>query len=286
MLRSKAVTSLFLTGSVVIVTFHLAYYLWFLNRFADHRALQSQWNLPWLYSPSTYLPALFIVGALAAVRVFRWPGFMAAMGDPRVRLFAVWFTVVFALTQHNLITHPMQPIHFAHGYDWMALFFLGVPTLLAIIDRVLLIHGSQLRYCAIAILVALVLLDNLIWYGEFFLRGSPSYAINLTQDQSAVLNWLDRNTAPPDMVVSQDETVSYLVSTYTRVRSWEGHKFNTPQSQQRQTEVQQEFLTGRTLPEWERMRVFYVVEQHGNWRAPVNTVELYRNHELAIWGPR
>ena len=285
MLRSGTVPPSFLAGSIAILAFHLTYYVWFLNRFPDHRALRSQWELPWLYSPSTYVPALLIVGTLAAARLIRPPGLAQAVKDDRVRLFIVWFLVVFALTQHNLIVRPIQPVHFAHGYDWAALFFLGYPVLLLIIDCLLSIRRWQLRYATIGVLLTFVLLDNLLWYGRFVfqVRESPSQAISLTYDQKAVLDWLDRNAKPPDMVVCQDETVGYLISTYTSVRSWEGHWANTPEFQERKTEVQQEFLSGRTLPEWQRMHILYVNERSNNWTPPLNTVERYQNREFAVW---
>lgn len=287
-LRSKAVPPLFLAGSIAILSFHLTYYLWFLNRFSDHRALRSQWDLAWLYEPSAYLPALLIVGVLAAARLIRRPGLLPVVKDNRVRLFIVWFLVVFALSQHNLIVRPIQPVHFAHGYDWIALFFLGYPVLLSITDRLLSIRRWPLRYATISALVTFVLLDNLLWYGSFLLqvRGSPSSSISLTYDQKAVLDWLSRNAKPPDMVVCQDEMVSYLVSTYTPVRSWLGHWANTPDNQKRKDEVQQEFLYGRTLPEWQRMHILYINERSNNWSPPLNTVELYQNREYAVWGPR
>lgn len=288
MLRSKTAPSWFLAGSIAILAFHLTYYLWFLNRFPDHRALRSRWDLPWLYSPSTYVPALLIVATLAAARLIRPPGLVQAVRDDRVRLFIVWFLVVFALTQHNLIVRPIQPVHFAHGYDWTALFFLGYPVLLLVIDRLLSIRRRQPRYAAIGVFVTFILLDNLLWYGSFVfqIRGSPTQAISLTYDQKAVLDWLDRNAKPPEMVVCQDETVGYLISTYTPVRSWEGHWANTPGFQERKAEVEQEFLSGRTLPEWQRMHILYVNERSNPWSPPLNTVELYQNRGFSVWGTR
>ncbi|HEY6250559.1 MAG TPA: hypothetical protein VI685_11415, partial [Candidatus Angelobacter sp.] len=294
-LKSSAVTAWVWLGSAAILVGHLTYYLMFLNRFADHRNLQSQWEMAWavmhtstrdwLYTPSTYIPALMIVGILAVMRLLRPPGLREALKDSRVRLFLVWFLVVFALTQHNLIVKPRQPVHFAHGYDWMALFFLGAPVLVQGVERLLLIRVRQLRYAAITLLVTFVLLDNLIWYGSFFSPARKSQAITLTQDQKAVLEWLDRNTAPPEMVVCQDELVSYLVSTYTRVRSWEGHRYNTPSIGQRHADVEQAFLARHLLPEWDRMPVLYVVlRSNTNWSPPPGTAELYRNNQFGVWG--
>jgi hypothetical protein len=294
LLKTHVVTPLAFAGSIVILILHLGYYVVFLNRFADHRVVQGQWQIPWvlshtsigdwLYRPSTYLPALIIVGGLAAMRLFQPPGLQLALRDSRVRLFLVWFLVVFALTQHNLILAPHQPVHFAHGYDWMALFFLGAPVMLRTIDRLWSIRLPAVRYAAIGLLLVFVLLDNLIWYGSFFSPARHSQALTLTRDQNAVLDWLDRNARPPEMVVCQDELVSYLVSTYSTVHSWRGHHSNTPFVNQRREEVQGLFLAGRVLPEWDGMPVLYVALQSTKWIPPPGSKELYHNNQYIVWG--
>ena len=284
LLRTRVVSPLVFAGSVAVVIWHIAYYQIFLNRFSDHRLLREQWELAWLYSPSTYVPALFIVGSLAATRLVRRPGLRAAVKDTRVRLFIMWFVVVFALSQHNLIAKPMQPVHFAHGYDWAALFFLGAPVLVAAIERLLSIRSRELRYAVIGLLLGFVLFDNLLWYASFFAPARQSQAINLTKDQKAVLDWLGGNAAPPEMVVCQDERVSYLVSTYTRVRSWRGHKSNTPYSDLRRAEVREAFLDGRRLPQWDQMDVLYAaLRSNSRWTPPPGARAVYQNREFVVW---
>ena len=56
-------------GSAAILACHLGYYMVFLNRFPSHRALREQWSLAWLYTPRTFIPALLMVGVLAAIRL-------------------------------------------------------------------------------------------------------------------------------------------------------------------------------------------------------------------------
>jgi hypothetical protein len=177
-LGTQAASPRFLAGSFAILAAHLFYYQVFLDRFADHRLLASQWRLAWLYKPSSYVPALFIVAILAAIRIFRPPGLRRAFQDEGVRLFATWFLVVFALTQRNLIVAPRQPIHFAHGYDWMALFFICAPVLNELLDRLLRIGTIRWRWAAVSLVVSFFLQDNLIWYASFFPRHAsrkPSF---------------------------------------------------------------------------------------------------------------
>jgi hypothetical protein len=120
-LRSGAVSPALLGGALLLVFLHVGYYWVFLNRFPDHRAVRDQWQLTWLYPATTYVPALLVVGGLTLTRFTR-PGPRYIMASARNRLFLVWFLVVFALTQHNLIIRPFQPVHFAHGYDWSVVF--------------------------------------------------------------------------------------------------------------------------------------------------------------------
>ena len=285
-LGSGAVRPAMLVGAIAIVVAHFAYYRVFPDRFVDHRNLRDQWALPWLYEPRTYLPALLIVGTLAALRVWRWPGLRAVLKDSRNRLFLVWFAVVFALSQHNLLMKPFQPIHFAHGYDWMALFFLSAPLLIAILDRLLAISSARLRLCALGSLLLLFLFDNATWLGTFLSsREDPPTPLALTHSEWAVLEWLDENAVQGSMVVCDDPLVSYLVSTYTPIRSWAGHMPNTPSFDQRQKEVTEAFRDGHILQKWEAMPTYYVPMRVDDWHPPANVTGLYHNEEFTIFGP-
>jgi hypothetical protein len=280
MLRSGVVTLRFLFAVILIAVLHLAYYGIWLNRFSDHRILQSQWQVAWyIYRPSTFIPALLIVGCLGSCRLAgsRFQCFR----DSRIRLFAVWFFVVFALTQHDLLIHPsFQPIHFAHGYDWMALFFIGAAPLIAILDRALKISAPWVRGPALAAFLVLFLLDNSAWLAKQAIQND---AISLTKAQSDILHWLGQNAKSGDMIVSQDGLLSYLVSTYTPARSWQGHVFNTPSFDQRHDEVERFFDEGRIQPAWKMQKVFYV--SPSLWLPPgqLSLEPRYRNSEYSIW---
>ena len=284
LLRSGAASPLTLVVALLIAICHIGYYLIFLNRFSDHRALQSQWTLSWLYPPRTYLPVLSIVGLLALTRLTRGPGLRHALKDSRTRLFLVWFAVIFALSQHNLIVKPRQPIHFAHGYDWIALFFIGAPVLTGLLDRCLNLPRPWLRVSAVGVVLAVMLVDNVVWFTGFLVPAGNNGRIELTVDQKSVLDWLSEHTSPPDMVVCDDQTVSYLVSTYTRVRSWRGHFFNTPESLQRGSEVDNAFQHEQFLPQWEQSNVFYVSLRASGWKPPPREGALFSNGTYTIWG--
>ena len=311
-LRSGAVKAVMPIGSAAILACHLGYYMIFLNRFPSHRALREQWSLAWLYPPGTFIPALLFVGVLAAIRLMDPPGLRRALSKPDIRLLAVWFGVVFGLSQHNLIVKPFQPIHFAHGYDWTALFFLGVPVLVGLFDHLLTIRPTSFRLPAVAGVLAILLLDNVVWLTGFLVDSPIPQRIALSMDQKTLLDWLASNGAPENTVVCGDATVSYLVSTYTRARSWYGHVSNTPDYLQRRREAHEALSKMHFMPEWARMaasparstiraieasgiatpipkisvhyNVLYIADRAEDWRPPGDETMLYQNNEFTVWG--
>jgi hypothetical protein len=283
----KSVKPVYIASSIALLCLHIGYYMVFLNRFADHRVLQSQWQLlgeSWSYPASTFLPALFIVGVLATARLWRWPGFRQVIQNSRNRLFLVWFVIVFGLTQHDHFIKPIQPIHFAHGYDWIPLFFLGAPILVALLDRLLKIEAPSLRILALSAFLIFFLSDNVFWFATF-LKPNTSQAVIISTEQKEVLNWLGQKTAPRDMVVTADPMLGYLVSTYTRVRSWAGYGASTPHFAQRVLETQQAFRGNVILPAWTTMHVFYVQRslEDAGWKAPAGSKEVFEDARYIVW---
>ena len=282
----KSVKPVHLVSSMVMVVLHLGYYVFFLNRFADHRALVSEWEtagMAWRYGLSTFLPALFIVGLLTLARLSRWSGLRQIWCDSRNRLFVAWFLIVFGLTQHYRIMKAVQPIHFAHGYDWMALFFLSSPLLVGLLGQLLKMQPVLLGRAAVSVFLIFFVLDNVVWFGTFLSPNSSPAVSLLTKSQKEVLNWLNRTAVPRDMVICSDPTVSYLVSTYTRVRSWEGHDKNTPSPRERAAEVRRAFRDGTILYAWQSLHIFYVSNRAAHWKPPTNSRGIFQNAEFEIW---
>jgi len=278
-LRSGAVTFKFLFGSSLIAALHMAYYMIWLNRFSDHRILQLQWQKAWLYRPKTIVGALIIVGCLAIWRLAS--SSFSRLNDPRNRLFAVWFLVIIALTQHQLVMRPLQPIHFAHGYDWMALFFLGSPALIELLDSVLRKPRPLVRMGALALIVGILLLDNTAWLIKTAVHNE--FLVLLSRDESDALGWLSQHLRSGDMVICQDTVISYLVPVYSQARAWQGHEKNTPYLLQRRAEIERAFSQGLLLPEWKRKGVVYV--SPAAWSPPAGILleQRYGNSEFSIW---
>jgi hypothetical protein len=281
-LRSGAASRPLLFGSCAIAAIHLVYYTVFLNLSADHRAIEAQWmKRDWFYGFWTFAPALYLVAIFAFGRLTRWKSLVGTLAQPRNRLCLVWFAVICGLTHHDLIIQPRQPIHFAHGYDWIALFFLGAPAIVAALDRLLAIPPRPVMVLAISGFLALFLSDNLLWFATFADASVQWQAIALTHDQKGVLDWLAAHASAGAYVASSDQRINYLTPTYTNVRTWRGHDLNTPDLALRQSELQAAFSAGQPIPT--RNPVYYVPGRDQNWAPPAGASLLYSNDSYDLW---
>jgi hypothetical protein len=280
-LKSGAASRSLLLGSCAIAALHLAYYTVFLNRFADHRAMEAQWKLDWPYAFWTFAPALYLVAIFAFGRLTRWNNLVDALAQPRNRLCLVWFAVICGLTHHDLIIPPRQPIHFAHGYDWIALFFLGAPAIVAALDKLLAIRPRPVMVLALSGFLALFLSDNLLWFVTFADPAVQWQAFALTHDQKGVLDWLARHASGAEYVASSDQKINYLTPTYTNIRAWRGHDFNTPEVALRESELQAAFSAGKPIPT--RSPVYYIPLRNQNWTPPAGASRVYSNDSYDVW---
>ena len=280
-LNSGAASWRLLTGSCALAALHVGYYLVFLNRFADHRTLQLQWQLDWPYTFWTFVPALYLVGILAFGRLTRWESLAPMLRQSRTRLCLVWFAIVFGLSQHDLIIAPRQPLHFAQGYDWIALFFLAAPALLKILERLQGIRWPSVRILAFGCFLALFLSDNLLWFISFVDPQVQRYAIVLTRDEADLLDWLRIHASAPAYVASTDRWINYLPPTYTSVRGWAGHDYNTPHVAERRAEVAAAFSSGKLIPSSNPM--YYIPSRSQHWSAPAGSRLVYSNSSFEVW---
>jgi hypothetical protein len=278
-LKSGAASWRLLWGCCAVTLLHVGYYLGFLNRFADHRALEWPLDQPYLFW--TLFPALYLVGVFAFGRLTRWKNLKPVLSDSRMRLALVWFAVIFALTQHDLVMPPKQPIHFAHGYDWMALFFLATPALLPTIEKLLAIRRIPVRVVAVAGFLAVFLSDNILWFASFADRTVQSHAITLTREQKGVLDWLGRHAVARSYVASSDQWINYLTPTYTNVRGWSGHDYNTPRGAERKRQVAETFAAGKLIPT--TSPVYYIPASDLHWTAPPGSFQVFANGGYEVW---
>jgi hypothetical protein len=278
-LKSGAASWKLLAGSITVAALHVGYYLVFLSRFADHRALE--WSLDWPYLPWTYVPALYLVGVLALGRLTRWKNVKTLLADARMRLALVWFIVIFGLTQHDQVISPRQPIHFAHGYDWMALFFLATPALLTVLEKMLAISRAPLRALALAGFLAIFLSDNVMWFASFADPNVQWHAITLTREEKDVLDWLHGHAEERSYVASTDLWINYLTPTYTNVKGWSGHDYNTPHGKQKKREVAAAFDGAQPIPT--DHAVYYVAGRNRHWTPFEGAEAVYANPAFEVW---
>ncbi len=280
-LKSGAASRPLLWGSLAIVALHLGYYVVFLNRFADHRALEAKWRLDWPYDFWTYAPALYLVALFAFVPLTRWNNLMRVWREPRSRLCLVWFAVICGLTHHDLLIQSRQPIHFAHGNDWTALFLLGSPAIVAALEKLLAIRPRPAMALAVCAFLGLFLSDNLLWFASFADPMVQWQAFALTDDEKSILDWLSRHSGTAAYVASSDQQINYLTSTYTDLRAWRGHNLNTPQVSLRESELKAAFSSGKPIPT--PNPVYYIPQRTQNWTPPAGSRLMYSNNSYQVW---
>jgi hypothetical protein len=251
-------------GYLGVLALHLAYYLGVLALFAEHRAVMRQWELPWNLDAVHFVPAYALVGACAAWPIRRYRLARRFFARPRNRLFLTWFAVAFALANHEFAIRPRQPLHFTKGYIWIPLFLMGAETIVGLLGRAL---GDRPRWRGLLVLAAIGgvwLSDNLLWFAAFPARaafGRPSADVVVTPDQRAVLRWLGRHYPRHHrtLVLSQDRLIGELVITYTPLRSWVAHAYETPEVAARGAELEALFRDGTFQESWETQPVLVVL---------------------------
>jgi hypothetical protein len=281
-LRSSAASWTLLFGSCAITIVHLAYYMIFLNRFADHRAIEALWmKRDWFYGFWTFAPALYLVAIFAFGRLTRWKNLAAALAQTRNRLCLVWFAVICGLTHHDLIIQARQPVHFAHGYDWIALFFLGAPAIVSTLDKLLAIRPRPAMVLALSAFLGVFLSDNLLWFATFTDPSVQWQTIALTHDQKSVLDWLAGHARGAAYVASSDQWINYLTPTYTNIRPWRGHDLNTPDLELRESQLLAAYGGGQPIPT--QNPVYYIPRRNQNWAPPAGASRVYSNDSYDVW---
>jgi hypothetical protein len=280
-LRSGAASPRLLLGSCALAAAHVGYYMVFLDRFPDHHIVRLQFEQNWPYPFWALVLGLYFVGILAFGQLTRVKNLVAMVAQPRMRLCLVWFAIILALSQHDLVMKPKQPIHFAHGYDWIAVFLMAAPALIPMIEKLLALRPAPWRIAAIAAFFGLFLSDNLLWMASFRDPAIQRFAISLTPDQQGILNWLATHPDPSAYVASVDEQISYLTATYANMRAWRGHMINTPWTSLREDEMNEALSKGVPLPS--DRTVYYIPKSSAPWTPPLGALRLYDNPTYVIW---
>lgn len=300
-LRSRVVPWWFAAGAVALAALHVAYYLLFLPRFPEHRQLQEQWTLHWTLTFPQSVIAYGIVAAFAIARIRSRDRAREVVSQWPNRLLIVWVLVCLALENHELfLPRAIQPIHFTRGYSWIGLFLLGVPTLVSAFDRLLKRGDAKPKVFAAAGLVFFLVVDNAVWVGANSAQAvgiqlgrklpadSLTLGFGLTDDQRNLFDWLSEPRNRGKVVLSEDETVGYLLTVYTPLRSWRSHYANTPWNRPRLNELRAFFQSGTVVDAWRRLPMLVVFRDSTNWRrrtagfAPLSPEPVYVNASYAV----
>ena len=240
----------------VILLGHIVYYLIYLPQFESHRVIMTQWQQPWILRPETTLTAYAIVGLLSIWTLRRVSFIRSFFSDSTKRLLFVWFIVAFLLANHHYLIRAVQPIHFTRGYVWTALFFIGAPSLITLLEKM---QSSRrvLSKVGLAAFLIVFLLDNAMWLTAVSVSSMRS-DILMTRNQKELLTWMDSEETFGAVVLSEDENIGYLATVYTPLRSWYGHRYNTPRSSQRKEELNAFFSKGQVQDIWRDERLLLV----------------------------
>lgn len=235
-----------LPPAVVVVLATIAtsfgvYYGIFLPNYEAHAELTRIWAIDWQETPmqtlAAYLP-LFLALAMAIKR-------RLLPARPELLFFGLFAASSFLLSHHGWFVKPYQPLHFTHGYVWMPLFLLALPWIERAISPLL---GSGKRNLLATLLLILAASADNLAFAFWTSRNVPQNDIRFMEGELRhIFRLLDREKTE-GLLISNDVTASYLVATYTRVRPYFGHSFNTVSRTRRLAELDRFFRSSQQGP--------------------------------------
>ena len=266
------------------------YYLVFLPSIPEARSTADQWRLNWVYGWKSEIPAYLLVLSAVAYRVRSWGRLREFLADPTNRVLAIWAIGAFVLSNHDLLVHePVQPVHFTRGYVWTPLFLMGMPTLLVVFEWLRERLGRFPAAAAVALVAALFLSDNILWYGGQVMRNER-FGIQLTRDDRDLLGWLDGpENASRIVVTPRVSQISYAATVWTGLRAWHSHKYNTPYVGRRRAEVDTFYASGAAPVEWSDLPLLVVMwnqdsrEQSRAWLRERGGSPVFRNETYTVF---
>ena len=153
---------------------------------------------------------------------------------------------------------------------------------------------------AVSAFVLFLVIDNVVWLGATSAQAvgvrlgrpvtpdSVALGFGLSADQQALIEWMNRPENHGSVVASDDQTVGYLLTTYTPLRAWLSHNMNTPGNLQRLDELQKFFSSGEIPDEWRKLPMLVVFHDATVWRertagfAPARVESAYVNGSYTV----
>jgi hypothetical protein len=287
LLKNKNIPWWVLISHLLLIGLHAGYYLFFLNSYAAHRQLFSQYSAGWTYSFRVFIPAYLLTAILVFLAARVKKTLHGLLAIPHQRLFLCWAIIAFLLSKHEWFIKPMQPIHFTRGYIWAGLFLLGIPGLLWLIE-----YGKQTvtRRLLYFSFVILLLLDNTLWSANLFReKATVEWEGYITTDTKNVFAFLEKNSSPNDLLVGNARLVNYMANVYSSANSWLSHPYNTPRIAERQEQMNTYFASGIKPAEWNGRHILIVLDKREKLLpviAPsLTSNKMFENNSYIIFTP-
>lgn len=217
------------------------YYLVFLPSHPEHLAMTRIWALDW---QETIFETLFAYLPLALALAVAWRRGQLAPRPERV-FFGIFAAATFLLAHHGWFAPPHQPLHFSRGYFWLPLFLLALPLLES--GAAWVAAGSASRRRVAALVLALAAADNLSFLAAAFAQKPEQDVRFVDRELRDIYRFLAEREIH-GVMIADDPVAGYLAATYSEVRPFFGHYFNTPDRTARLAELEAFFGAGRQSP--------------------------------------
>jgi hypothetical protein len=246
----------FSLGVVIVLIFHLYYYLYYLNGYPEHKSVSDQYTLKWGLRYYRMLPAYCLVGLLTllAIGKTKIEKFFSVRSN---RLFACWFIVALSLANHDLFITARQPIHFTRGYIWTSLFLLGLPGLHVMCHYII----SRFKILGLVLIGCLFFMDNILWIANQIVNGSSQPGTKyITREQEQIFSFLQEHASDKTVLISSDEDLAYLSSVYTSAYPYYSHMYTTPFAAEKKRGLDNFLISGTPDPEWLQREAIYIMK--------------------------
>jgi hypothetical protein len=279
--KNKKIPWWLLVVVICLTTIHLFYYLYYLPSFPDHKSVSEQYSLNWYYRYYHFIPAYILVFSffIATVKIKTLNGFIAHSPN---RLFLHMAIVSIILSNHELFMNPMQPIHFTRGYEWTAYFFMGVPAVHFLLNKL------KFRKPLLTLFITILLMDNFLWIVNYIKDPVTHPVTHITKEQDKVLSLLNTRLDIHSLILGSDNALPYLSTVYTKGYPWISHPFTTPHYQEKLFAYNRFLDTGQTDKKWDRRKLLVILtnaeydELSRSKQMPSNFIRLFTGKQYSV----
>jgi hypothetical protein len=289
-LRSKEPTWRWCLAILAILTLDLGYYLVFLPKMSlDAQAVQAQmhgaWNFPFVGQLLGYALVLTMVGA--TLLWYQSP--KEIWSHPARRLLIVWFLVTLGLCNHEFFIAPRQPLHFTRGYDWIPLFILGSPALIAWLTWLLTPSRRLIGAIGVTALSCIFLLDNAAWLTIGWTSPYIGTRIYKSKSMAQVIDRLKEPDLEGCLVLNLTlGWEGYLIACETDQRVWASHPHITPFFVDRRQHLRDYYERGVFQGEWRHRRLIILFGPDDRTRFPpflrnIGARDFFQNDQYTLF---